>query len=662
MDLQELLNRLQLMGLNRNNLEDVYVTSLYIDLLEDAYRYFTQPDYRDMSGNQCLFDILGDNYGRVNRALQNPQILIRLCRKLNVEYAWQAVLNRALSTTSFRPQIDPNLTGERRQQQLGTQFREFRNNRPEYEKFFLNSILDDEIFPGIPGMYQRTFQALPIVQDNYKRSIGLCCQRVVNDWTNINQVFLPQRQMTAITEIQSTGSDTHKYGQEVLILKFACQTANFTPATQRNVQIVYKPRDIEIDALICGNSDSLRDIGCLTNNEFTLFDHLNQQINIYNQQNNANIQPLFTYRFLPIVYGSLPNSSIENSYGYVEFLSHEDEDFNTRLTDNQRVIENFYTSIGQLMAITSLFSMCDIHKENLRVHQYQPCLVDLENSLVNRCTNLNRIGFVKRNDISALRGLNSENRLYNGQNVIRPELYAGFIQNGFRCMSQIIYSSINPNNSLLQWFVRLQNVVSRQIPIGTGAFVYKKRLIYNYQNCREPVDQIPIEIDQYFTREKDNAYNNWYTATNNVINPSIDIDTFRAYSNGFKTGYWRTHTCQIELPTFYVYNQNYIQDEYMSLDVPSYYHRISTQNLVNFNGNVIQVTIPNYVQQEQWNTFESIMVNTNYFCYPDNLSPTDVIVNCQLQIDKNTFDNNIDTFIAQLQHFLLNPNEYEPQN
>ena len=663
-DERTLLNRLNKLGLNRINLRDIYVTILYMEYLEDMQAFLIDENY-----NNGLRNILGNDYRLVQPALEDPQILVNLCRKFNGDYALQAILQdtmnpvcRSSGSAFFTPKIQPGLNPQQQITELHTQFLNFCQTNG-YLQYAQEALFDEDMFRVFRNAYVRTFQAFPIILNNYKRSITLCCQRVIQDWNDINRIFLPQlmQNITYLTEIKSTGSDAHKGGLEVLILTFNYQQIQLQQAQQvpaPNIQIVYKPRDIEIDALICGNSGSLINTGCLQNNLLTLFDYLNLQIINYNQQNNTNLQPLFTYKFLPKSYGSLPNSNIENAYGYVEFLSYEEQDFNIQQSNNPRgVVENFYTSIGQLMAVTALFSICDIHKDNLLVHAYQPCLVDSENSLVNRCTHLSRVGFVQKNSMCVLRGTQSQNRLFDGQNIITPEPYFRQMQQGFACMSQIIYDFVNPINNLQPWFNRLANVVTRQVPIATGEFVYKQREIFNYQNCRQPIANIQNDLNQYFTYQENQSYARWHQNTVALLN--INENTFVQQTNDQKIQYWEQHMDEIILPTFITYNRTYILTEYTTFDIPAYYHRLYTRDLLDYQGTQMQIDPNGYVQQQQLNTFSNLMVSTMYFCYPNNLSPTAVIIRYQLQVDQGTFNNNVQAFIAQLQHFLQNPQQYQ---
>lgn len=651
-DERTLLNRLNKLGLNRINLRDIYVTILYMEYLEDMQAFLMDANY-----NNGLRNILGNDYRLVQPALEDPQILVNLCRKFNGDYALQAILQDTMypicrpnkSPAFFTPTIELTLNPQQQITQLHTQFLDFCKT-DAYVQYCQNTLFDDDVFDIFRNTYVRTFQVFPTILKNYKNSIRLCCQRVIMDWNDINQFFLPQQNITHLVEIESTGSDTHKGGLEVLILTFNYQQQQPLIGQHRNLlKVVYKPRDIEIDALICGNSVSLRNIGCLANNLSTLFDYLNVEIANYNQANNANIQPLFTYKFLPKQYGSLSRNNLQNSYGYVEFLPYEDEDYNIQQTNDPEVVAKFYISIGMLMATTALFSMCDIHKDNLRVCRYQPCLVDLENSLVNRCTDLQRIGFVLQNDFSSLRGV-AQNRLYDGDNLIRPEDNVWYIETGFNIMSQIIYNFANTNNNADLWFGRLPNVVSRQIPISTRILVEKQRVLYNFQNCTQPVKNIPTERDQYFRNKELECYNAWHTSTVGLLEE--DENDFIQSTNDWKIAYWSQNRGKIILPTFLPYNQNYISQEFDALDVPSYYHHLYTQNLVDYTGAQVQATPPNYVQQDHLTTFSRLMVSTVYFCYPNNLSPTQVIIQYQLRVDRTTFQQNIEAFIQQLHDFL----------
>ena len=118
---------------------------------------------------------------------------------------------------------------------------------------------------------------------------------------------------------------------------------------------------------------------------------------------NCGLQPFPTYKILPRYAGSRlqPDASgklpIRNSYGYIEYLAHEEEkagrpllnlypfgrsDFKIFPGQNEKdICAGFYSLLGQLAAIAAVFSLSDLHMENLIVHSYLPYLIDLENSL-----------------------------------------------------------------------------------------------------------------------------------------------------------------------------------------------------------------------------------------------------------------------------------------
>jgi hypothetical protein len=153
-----------------------------------------------------------------------------------------------------------------------------------------------------------------------------------------------------LTDVIVTGSDPHKKGERVLIFKFPPALPNGPDR-----QLVYKPRDVRMDALLTGNrganheSDSLADI---VNN------HL-----------GPNSVP--TYNFL-----AGPGSP--ENYGYVEFVP------NGRTQDVKMTpaeAKQFYREYGRQVAMYVLTGTRDLHQTNMYVSNKRPVFTDLELSV-----------------------------------------------------------------------------------------------------------------------------------------------------------------------------------------------------------------------------------------------------------------------------------------
>ena len=126
-------------------------------------------------------------------------------------------------------------------------------------------------------------------------------------------------------------SDPHRRGSSVAILTFATEAAN-------QMSVVYKPRDIRIDAAY---HKLVADVSATT----------------------PNVEPLRSLIVLPL-----------DGYGYVEFVAHE-------TCSNDKELTDFYRNAGRLAAILYILGCNDCHNENVIAHGSQAVLVDAETLL-----------------------------------------------------------------------------------------------------------------------------------------------------------------------------------------------------------------------------------------------------------------------------------------
>ena len=126
-------------------------------------------------------------------------------------------------------------------------------------------------------------------------------------------------------------SDPHRGGSSVAILTFATDSAN-------QMSIVYKPRDLRIDAAY---HKLVADVSATT----------------------PAVEPLRSLIVLPL-----------DGYGYVEFVAHE-------ICSNDNELTDFYRNAGRLAAILYILGCNDCHNENVIAHRSQLLLVDAETLL-----------------------------------------------------------------------------------------------------------------------------------------------------------------------------------------------------------------------------------------------------------------------------------------
>jgi hypothetical protein len=256
---------------------------------------------------------------------------------------------------------------------------------------------------GIDAFYERyplIKHAVDTVTEHYRHNIELACERVAKDWDNVARAFFPGRTMTSLTKIKTTGNDFHKGGKQVLILTFSF-------SSKPDGRVVYKPSGVEIDCRIVGNSGVFNGPGAVNPEGYTQNKSLTELINDANparkRPGGFTSQPLPTYRILPY-----QRSSIPDTYGYIEFLTHEpsvdvgvvgkgemhtavgrkvgeldpaDVAKSDWIVDNTRAQQVFFHQYGGLMAMAMAVSLCDLHLQNMIVHVKAPHLIDLEEAL-----------------------------------------------------------------------------------------------------------------------------------------------------------------------------------------------------------------------------------------------------------------------------------------
>lgn len=157
-----------------------------------------------------------------------------------------------------------------------------------------------------------------------------------------------------LADITITSSDPHKGGERVLIL-------NFGPTDLAGDErlLVYKPRDVRIDAMLVGKR-------AFHGESASLADIVNAQLG-----NDA----VPTYNFLPGPEGP-------ERYGYVEYLPHGGME---HFQMNPPEAETFYREYGRQAAMFMLMGTRDLHQTNIYVSNRRPFFTDLELSVDPQC-------------------------------------------------------------------------------------------------------------------------------------------------------------------------------------------------------------------------------------------------------------------------------------
>lgn len=143
--------------------------------------------------------------------------------------------------------------------------------------------------------------AVKTVTDHYQKNIQLACQRVNDNWVDIQSMFFPGRTIEKLLKIQTTGNDFHKGGKQVLILTFSCSDGS-------SGRVVYKPSAVEIDCRIVGDSAALGQYSYSYKQEVSLTELVNKYSPPGRRLGGYISRPLPTYKILPYNWDSVPHA------------------------------------------------------------------------------------------------------------------------------------------------------------------------------------------------------------------------------------------------------------------------------------------------------------------------------------------------------------------
>jgi hypothetical protein len=513
------------------------------------------------------------------------------------------------------------------------------NNPFTYQDYFdarilhLNDVTYDAKVTAFYQQFPIAAGAVQAITNNFQQNILQACRSVVQDKAMITALYgdaYAWLTITGLKRIESTGSDFHKGGKQVLILTFSIRywvLSHGAAPKWGELKVVYKPSDIEADCLIIGDSAAVR----RADPNFPITASLTEVINgLIATEKSTNpqstLETLPTYRILPRNYISqqpqptvYPLQQIRDAYGYIEFLKYE-----TSLTgkiwslfsygasdflifpdqDEKEIVPRFYRQIGQWLAIACTFSLQDLHLQNVRVMSYTPYLIDLEVCLVRPVDSAEKTGLFGKLFGTELGGITAgtiaveeyvwdwqvdrdnkpvldkyyppktyQNRLYAmrpTRKLVPPNPF--YILHGFNRLMEILRKGAN-NNSFDAWFTRLTGVLVRYLPYPTADFKRTRDTIIG-------------------TTNDDHKFNDALILTiQNVLNVTLQTK-FQEYQ--------QAATAQ---PDFLAYRYAVSGTDYRNMDIPVFYHRIGTQDLMDSQGR--RVVVPAQI------TINGNQVNTN---------------------------------------------------
>ena len=513
-------------------------------------------------------------------------------------------------------------------------------------------------WPGISAFldrYPMTARMLEVVARNFQKNILFCTDNVQEDWPDIEAFFFPNRQLSDLTRIRATGSDFHKGGRQTLILEFLDDQRN----TQR---LVFKPSDVERDFRFVGDVQAvLNNVGNInvwdgkglvqatppnSHGLFQLYNGLAQA---------ANIPQVPVYKIIPVWPGSLMpiqdgQVDIRKSYGYLEFLSNDDQD--KQAQDNDEVT-NYYQEFGTLVALSFLYQVTDLHQENLIVHQRRPHLIDMEidytgimdtptrtglNSAYGRFTSPDqqrRIEFVNGSiAFQPFRRDDTQNRLLPPNNFgnIPDDRTNAAMRLGFTDAMNLIQANAQAFENFLG---ETQDQITRLLPYGTDILITQLRSLHNIEDSGLIS---PKGFNTEVRKDGQNELGNWGNNFRGRIQGPPQIQNLPDLMKTYKD----------LAPSFAVWMDDQMIDDFLNGDVPAFYQKMSDTNILGSMGKVIPIPFglaimkANAASRRQisadlvnfWNTAQPLLPET-YFPETVNTTQTNYL---------HTILNNAPTF------------------
>jgi len=581
---------------------------IYYDVVTEVYKSFF-----DEETKKALNQIAPEGYEKVKPAFSSSHLLTGLCHLLDEPTV--EVVNAAISRTSYG-------------QYFEGLFKDY-------------SASIQRLLPQDSTIYI----VFKLIKEHFRDNILTACKRVLSDWDALGKMFVDRegQRLDQLTEITSTGSDFHKGGQQVLILSFN------TEPDKKQLRIVYKPSDLEVDCLIMGDTRALEKAGLGDFQEESLMEIL------WLMKTPQDVPPYDfpRYKILPRNPGSrlerdgnghLP---IRTSYGYLEFLEYGDSQRQLSRENKDTLCKRFYTILGQLAAVACTFSLSDLHIENLIAHQYTPYLIDLENSLTRPIDQLSATEMTTGVIVNggAIDGVLLEdvvptvisdsakqidmstyyrpgkNRLWTDKTaLIGVAEYGQFLVEGFRNTMESIHLTYE-RKRFNDWFTRLKRgAIVRIVPLGSNQL--HDILISTFSSQKRAEDVRPA-LEKKMMAELAAAYQTWKAAIDSNKTP-ISWETF---------------------PRFLCLQPQYVIDDLASYDVPVFYFQLSTGNVMDSHGRQIVISTTIDINKDA-KPVGSLLKRATFFFTP----PLDYIQTTQVK--GNASPPQVDNLLKQLQDAL----------
>jgi hypothetical protein len=486
---------------------------------------------------------------------------------------------------------------------------------------------------GVEAFYARyplLARAVEKAAQHYGTNIELACDRVKKDWQAIEQAFFPKAKLEHLARITSTGNDFHKGGKQVLILTFGLKDGT-------EGRVVYKPSAVEIDCRIVGDSAA---VTAVKPGGYTQDRSLIEIINAYNpakSHGRYTTKPLPTYVILPY-----DRDSVENAYGYVQFLTHEPQvtlrpggDVTRQVADaiaaaqaKRDVVANsdwivtdpkdawvYCYQLGVLMAMAVAVSLSDLHVQNAIAHARLPHLIDLEEALKRPMTTITETLLHEVAEESSIGGLelkivNDDTKGFEVQWMPAPRTPAAGTLYRYDAsaearerVSRVSLVGSDPPHGAGMDSAALRYAVVRGLGDGVGALSSNEghaKVTDWVAGLKKTLARfVPWATLNYLEKSR-MLY--WKFCASQV--PSAPAD-YRAFQNESGSRFfveaaqarrsewgdrWTKDRATAEWnPRFAVEHPDHAWKDYLEGDVPAFYHTLGSRDLLNSRGEVVDV-------------------------------------------------------------------------
>lgn len=331
---------------------------------------------------------------------------------------------------------------------------------------------------------------------------------------------------------------------------------------------------------------------------------------------------------------------IRESYGYIEYLEHKPEHLMLKnnptendllakansltqeltaqelkdsdwITTDERDAQKYWKTLGKLWAMLTVCGCTDMHRQNFRVYKKRPQVIDLEDAFKKRFkqyseTGLQNSDFDRYDDPGskspavfndktvdifmgfcnpAERDKDKEYAFSLNHLVVHPPERSAFVakremyfEQASKGFAETMHAFREPtnNDAISSWLANAKNMVVRYVPLPTSTLANHLRAIFSPVYVR---NQVP-------STSEESSYINFFSYEGVLKTEKIYIlRAFNVYTreiNPYKSK--ESDDPWSSTPILSIFHPKHNFYDFLNLDVPSYYHRLSDCHLLNSRG------------------------------------------------------------------------------